>query len=526
MRKITLLLLFLVFGSQLSAQSVKTPDEIYGQLFRDVQMQKVFSDGKTFVDCVPRRDPALIVSDYQKLKSASGDVKALKAFVDSNFILPQSAADSYRSDNSRSVRLHIEQLWNLLQRQPDKPVDGSSLLPLPHPYIVPGGRFREIYYWDSYFTMLGLQASKKTEIMENMIQNFAYLIDHYGHIPNGNRSYYLSRSQPPFFAQMVGLLAQEKGDQVYSKYLPSLKKEYEYWMKADKSKLPPGSAYRYVVNVNGSFVNRYWDERGTPRQESYREDVETVRKSGREAEKMYRDLRSAATSGWDFSSRWFADGRSLSTIETTDIVAVDLNALLYGLEQTLARASILTGNKKAAAMYKLKAAGRLKFLNQYCWNATDGMYYDYNFKTRKQMKVPSLATVYPLFFKMSSADQAAKVAGNIRQKFLKPGGLPTTLTDTGEQWDAPNGWAPLQWMAIQGLENYRHSELARDIATRWVKLNIRVFHQTGKLMEKYNVMDLHLIAGGGEYPSQDGFGWTNGVLLKLMDEYQLDDSSR
>jgi alpha,alpha-trehalase len=389
--------------------------------------------------------------------------------------------------------------------------------------MVPGGRFREIYYWDSYFTMLGLQESKETELMENMVRNFAYLINTYGHIPNGNRSYYLSRSQPPFFSLMVGLLAEVEGDSVYQTYLPAMEKEYEYWMQAEKGKLNSQLADGYVVKIDKYTVNRYWDDRETPRQESYREDVETAAVSGRKIEEMYKHLRSGATSGWDFSSRWFADGKNIKTIETTDIIPVDLTSLLFGLEQTLYNTYLKIGNTSKAADYKSRSESRIKFLNQYCWNEQDGLYYDYNFRTKKQMKIPSLATVYPLFFKMASGAQAKKVAGNIKGKFLKSGGLTTTLNNTGQQWDAPNGWAPLQWMAIRGLENYRQHDLAREVAERWVKLNVKVFHRTGKLMEKYNVMDTNLEAGGGEYPSQDGFGWTNGVLLKLMNKYKLED---
>jgi alpha,alpha-trehalase len=527
MRKITALILFLILCDDVSAQTariVKTPDVIYAELFTDIQMEKVFPDGKTFVDCVPKRKPQEILADFRLKKGNPGF--SLKSFVENNFIVPVNPVSAYQSDTSKSVKLHIQELWTLLQRKPDKEIEGSSLLPLPNPYIVPGGRFREIYYWDSYFTMLGLQESKETDLMENMVKNFAYLINTYGHIPNGNRSYYLSRSQPPFFSLMVGLLAEVRGDSVYQNYLPAMEMEYQYWMQADQVK--PGSdlANRYSVKVNEYVMNRYWDNRETPRQESYREDSLTAKDSGRNAEEMYTHLRAGATSGWDFSSRWFADGKSISTIETTDIIPVDLTSLLYGLEQTLYQTYQKMGNAGKAANYKSLSESRIKFLNQYCWNELDGFYYDYNFRTKKQVKVPSLATVYPMFFKMSSGAQAKKVSNNIKAKFLKSGGLTTTLNNTGQQWDAPNGWAPLQWMAIQGLENYRHHDLARDIAERWTSLNIKVFHRTGKLMEKYNVTDTNLEAGGGEYPSQDGFGWTNGVLLKLMNKYEIEDLKR
>lgn len=529
MRKFSALLALLVLPYSISAQttqtktsgSTRTPDAVYAELFTQVQMERVFPDGKTFVDCVPKRKPLEILADFRIKKSNPGF--SLKSFIDSNFIVPVNPVSSYRSDTSKSVKIHIQQLWPLLQRKPDKEVEGSSLLPLPNPYIVPGGRFREIYYWDSYFTMLGLQESKETGFMENMVKNFAYLIDSYGHIPNGNRSYYLSRSQPPFFSLMVALLSESKGDSIHQAYLPALEKEYQYWMQVNQVKLNSAGTDRYAVKVNGYTMNRYWDEREIPRQESFREDSLTSAASGRNSKEMYRHLRAGATSGWDFSSRWFADGKTIKTIQTTDIIPVDLTSLLFNLEQTLFNVYSKSGNKAKAVYYKVRADNRIKFLNKYCWNEQDGLYYDYNFRTNKQVKTPSLATVYPLFFKMASVSQGQKVAANIKTKFLKSGGLTTTLNKTGQQWDAPNGWAPLQWMAIQGLENYRQHDLAKDIAERWVNLNIKIFHRTGKLMEKYNVMDTNLEAGGGEYPSQDGFGWTNGVLLKLMNKYNIED---
>ncbi len=521
MKRITSSFLFLLLGSNLLAQSVQTPDKIYGDLFVDVQMNKIFPDGKTFVDCIPKGEPEVIVADYHKIKNNPAIKFSLKMFVEENFTIPVSPTSTYKSDTSANVKFHIEKLWDVLQRNPDAVVKGSSLLPLPNSYIVPGGRFREINYGDSYFTMLGLQESKKFDMMENMIKNFAYLIENYGHIPNGNRTYYLSRSQPPFFASMVGLLAESKGEDIYETYLPALEKEYIYWMRSDKKQLNTALADNYAVKVGGYIVNRYWDSLSIPRQESYRDDVETAMKTKRNKQVVYRNLRAGATSGWDFSSRWFVDAKTLSTIQTIDIAPVDLNSLLFNLEYTLYTIYKKKGLSDKASVYKQAFTNRAKFINQYCWNKQDGCYYDYNFKTKKQVKTPTLAMAYPLFFKIASQEQANKVAAKLKKDFLKPGGLTTTLNRTGQQWDAPNGWAPLQWMAIQGVENYKQHALAREIGSRWINLNVKVFKNTGKLMEKYNVMDTHLEAGGGEYPSQDGFGWTNGVLLKLMNKYQM-----
>ncbi|HYJ64893.1 MAG TPA: trehalase family glycosidase, partial [Parafilimonas sp.] len=192
-----------------------TPDELYGTLFKDVQLKKIFPDNKTFVDCTPKRNAADIVKDYLNIKDDNTSNADIKKFVEENFIIPAPASPAYHTDIKDNVVEHIEELWDVLQRNSDKPVEGSSLVALPFPYIVPGGRFQEIYYWDSYFTMLGLAKSDKWNVIENMIENFAYLINKFGHIPNGNRTYFLSRSQPPYFSCMVELLALHKGTHIY-----------------------------------------------------------------------------------------------------------------------------------------------------------------------------------------------------------------------------------------------------------------------------------------------------------------------
>ncbi len=487
--------------------SFTTPDEALGDLFKEVQLHKVFEDGKTFVDCTAKYPYEDIRKDYQQKKDRPDF--DLKTFVLENFDLPPSISSDFKSDPSQSALEHVEALWPVLQRESDADVAGSTLIPMPQPYIVPGGRFREVYYWDSYFTMLGLVESGRFDLIEDMLDNFAHLINTVGHIPNGNRTYYITRSQPPFFAQMVDLMAVHKGDSVYEKYKLALKKEYEFWMEGQNATDTP---IKHCVATPSGIMNRYYDLGDTPRQESYREDYELVQKT-KGGSKMYRDLRSGAESGWDYSTRWFADGKTIETIETTDIIPVDLNALMYGFEEVLIK-SFKDDTAYVAAM-KTSMEARKEFLNDYCWNEKEGTFEDYNWVKQKQTGIQSLAMVYPLFFKMVSQEQADKVASFVEHNFLKPGGLPATLNHSGQQWDAPNGWAPLQWMAIRGLENYGHSSLAKAIAKRWVALNEKVYANTGKFVEKYNVEDMTLEAGGGEYPVQDGFGWSNGVYLAL-----------
>lgn len=499
------------------------PAERWGQLFVDVQMAKVFPDGKTFVDCTPKQPAEEILAAYEAMKEEPEF--QLKAFVLEHFELPKNYASGFTSDPSRSPAAHINALWPVLTREPDNQSTMGSLIPLPNAYVVPGGRFGEIYYWDSYFTMLGLEVAGKTDMIRNMLDNFAYLIDTVGFIPNGNRDYFLTRSQPPFFAAMVDLLVQselESTDQqaVYLRYLPQLEKEYAFWMNGEEQVSAENPAVKHVVRLpEGEILNRYWDEGDYPREEMHRDDIETAEKAeGRPAEQVYRDLRSACESGWDFSSRWFADPERLETVQTTQIIPVDLNALLYNLELILSKANALNGMTDRAALYEEIADQRRAAIQKYLWDEQESFYQDYNFVEKAFTGQRSLAAVYPLFFNIASPQQAAYVAGVLERDFLSDGGLVSTLTHNGQQWDAPNGWAPLQWMSIKGLRNYGEDELAQRVRDNWVALNVKVYENTGKMVEKYNVEDMGLEAGGGEYPVQDGFGWTNGVLLRLLSE--------
>jgi alpha,alpha-trehalase len=485
-------------------------------LLRDVQMERIFPDGKTFLDCLPAYDDPKINEKYLEQKELPGF--DLSKFVSDHFELPVPVSKGYSSDANKTLEENIETLWGYLTRQPDK--SGGSLIPLPFPYIVPGGRFGEIYYWDSYFTMLGLKVSGRKEMIENMVKNFSYLIDRFGYIPNGNRTYFIGRSQPPFFSHMVQLLASVKNNEILINYLPPLVKEHEFWMKgADQLSETNSSLYHTVRMPGGEVLNRYWDENETPRPESYREDMELSHHSDQESNILFRHLRAGAESGWDYSSRWFKKPDSFDSIYTTDIVPVDLNCLLFHLEQTIAEANQLNGNTALSRKYQTLATKRKDSIQKYLWNKGQGFYFDYDIKQNKQKQSLTLAGVFPLFVKIAHDADATLVENVIREKFLRPGGLVSTLETTGQQWDAPNGWAPLQWTTITGLENYGQTDLAKTIAKRWIQLNADVFKRTGKLMEKYNVVDTQLEAGGGEYAGQDGFGWTNGVLLGLIRKY-------
>ena len=478
-------------------------------LFDAVQKCKIFEDQKVMADAIPLSPISEINQYFNTEKDQSGF--DLKDFILRHFDFDQPAQAISRSQ-TLPIDEHIEKLWDELTRTAD--VEKGTLLKLPKPYLVPGGRFNEFFYWDSYFVMLGLQVSGRIEMMENIVENCASLINEFGFVPNASRTYFLSRSQPPYFSLMLDLLAESTNDKtVYARYFDSLEKEYEFWMDG-AAELENGNQYRHVLKTKaGAVLNRYFDDENKPRPESYMIDMEDAEMS--QNPEFYRNIRAACESGWDFSSRWFADGNSIRTIEILNLAQVDLNCLLWHSENTLAKASELQNFEEKKNNYRKKAEARKMAIDQYFWSEGDKIYKDYNIKSESQTSSEHIATLYPLFLKLANQEQAKAVSETIKDKFLKVGGLMTTTQDSGQQWDAPNAWAPYQWLGYLAMKNYGFEALAEDIKNNWCTNVERIYRNTGKLMEKYNAIDIQSIAGGGEYPNQDGFGWTNGVYIQL-----------
>ncbi|MGQ0646430.1 MAG: alpha,alpha-trehalase TreA [Gemmatimonadaceae bacterium] len=492
------------------------PSHALGPLFHDVQMAALFPDSKTFADARPVRPPEEIGARYAAARDSAGFV--LWSFVDANFVLPGAAGEGYRGDSTHTMEQHIRALWPVLTRPPDTADPHSSLIPLPNAYVVPGGRFREVYYWDSYFTMLGLVESDRLDLVRSMLRNFAHLVRTVGHIPNGNRTYYLNRSQPPYFAAMVAMYGRATDTVQALEFLDALEAEHAFWMEG-ADRLAPGEAYRRVVKLSdGSLFNRYWDDRAEPRPESHREDFRlgaSLPESQREA--FFRNVRASAESGWDFSSRWMRNPSDLRTLETTDLVPVDLNSLMYNAEQVIAalrRSRGQAGDEAVASRFAAAAAARRTAIRAHMFDSTAGFFFDVRWKTAERVTDrPTLAAAAPLYFGVATQAQGQAVAARLEHEFLKPGGFVTTLVTSGQQWDAPNGWPPLTWLTIEGVRRYGRADLADMARDRWLGLNRRTYRATGKMTEKYDVVDLNRVAGGGEYPTQDGFGWSNGVAL-------------
>jgi alpha,alpha-trehalase len=501
------------------ADAPPTPGRRFGELFVAVQTTRVFRDSKTFVDCAPRRPPDVILADYHARRDAPGF--DLPRFVHDNFEVQRPPDSHYVSDPGQSLVEHIDGLWDVLTRDPRAHPAHSSLLPLPLPYVVPGGRFGEICYWDSYFTMIGLAESGRHDLLRAMIDNFAWLVDRYGHVPNGNRTYYLSRSQPPVFALMVALAARHRlADPL--QYLPRLRREHAFWMRPGDA-LRPGEASLHCVRMpDGALLNRYRDALDVPREEAYAEDLATAAAQvARPAAEVYRELRAAAASGWDFSSRWYDEGAGLPGTRTTSIVPVDLNAFLFALESLVARLYAADGDAEGAHAFTWAARTRRAAMQRWLWDEPAGAFLDYDLLRDRRRSALTGASAAPLYVGLATPRQARRSADAFASRLLLEGGIATTRAASGEQWDSPNGWAPLHWMAIAGCRRYGLAALADEIRRRWLATVGSLYRREAKLVEKYALVHAPegAIGGcGGEYPLQDGFGWTNGVTRRLLHE--------
>ena len=482
------------------------------ELFAQVQQAGLFEDSKTFADVTVKSSWQEVIAAFAHEQHIPGFT--LEAFVNKHFVLPEPVAPLENVQRTTPLA-YVESMWNALTRQPDASPAGhspkNSLIALAKPYIVPGGRFREIYYWDSYFTALGLMDAGREDMVINMLDNFVDLIAEVGCIPNGNRAYYHTRSQPPVLALMYHLVAARLSPAQSAKVNAALHQEYAFWMEGEASLSDTHVAHKRVVRMpDGKVLNRYYDNSATPRPESWREDIHTAKALGASSNEFYRHIRAACESGWDFSSRWLAEPTSLASIRTTEIVPVDLNALLYTLEQTLSELSQTPADKQH---YQERATARQQAIQAYLWQQE--YFYDYHYPSQRTTNVISAAAMVPLFTGLATTAQAKAVKNTLVAQLLKPGGVVTTALATSQQWDTPNGWAPLQFFTTHGLIRYGYDSLAADIMQRFVTTVERQFAESGVMMEKYNVCEPELTASGGEYAVQLGFGWTNGVYKRF-----------
>ncbi|EIE21836.1 glycoside hydrolase [Coccomyxa subellipsoidea C-169] len=408
-----------------------------------------------------------------------------------------------------------------VQEQPER----HTLLPLPGYFFIPGQRFRELYYWDTYWVVKGLLVSQMPASAETVVKNLLHLLQEHGHVPNGSRSYYLNRSQPPLLSSMVSLIYEAKRDTLFLlEAFEALQQEYKYWNQ-------PPKAVR-LVGPNGSTVSlsRYYANTTQPRPESYREDVATAALLGgskTEAEGLFRDIASAAESGWDFSSRWMADGRSLASLQTTRVIPADLNAFLFKFEFDMARFAEILGKPSLQEMYSSASESRRSAMNALMWHESSACWKDLILDRQPPATGVFASSYIPLWTGVAApgSEQATRCLNSLQASgLMQRGGIATSLSETGQQWDGRNAWPPLQAMLIEAAEavgraQMRASPDGRLLAQAWLETCFAAWRKHRQMFEKYDASKPGDPGGDGEYPVQAGFGWTNGVALSLLQDY-------
>jgi len=420
-----------------------------------------------------------------------------------------------------------------IRRLPEDPahIREQGLLYLPKPYVVPGGRFNEMYGWDSYFIQLGLLRDGEIELAKDMADNFLYEIRLYGRILNANRTYYLTRSQPPFLTEMLLGVYRKTGDRAWlAGSVDAAEKYYGYWTR-EPHLTPQTGLSRYIDLGEGpspEVLSSEINDAGHTHYDLVREYFRTHRVTDYDVSRFYdrqRDQltpafykadRSMRESGFDPSSRF-----GPFNADILDYDPVCLNSLLYVMENDMAEILQIVGREAEAPSWRARAKERAERVNQLMWDAHDGLYYDYNFEQKQVRRYPFLTTFYPLWAGIASAKQAARVRESLG-KFERPGGLRTSANQSGDQWDAPFGWAPLHLIAVEGLRRYGYNEDAERIAEKFLSMVHHEFRQTGTILEKYDVerraADIRGEVRYGYSSNEVGFGWTNGVFKVLVDE--------
>ncbi len=363
------------------------------------------------------------------------------------------------------------------------PKDEKMYIGLPNPFVSPSSGIynRDQFYWDSYFTILGLIEEGEVSLSKGMVDNFVYLYNRFGIIPSRNRFYNLGISQIPFLTSMA--------IEVF-KVLKDKK-----WLKK-------------VAEVAVKELDEYWVNKREKRNHF------VYRGLSRYCDPFFTDLTAEHESGWDMTSRF--------NNKCLDHLPIDLNSCLFKYESDLSEIFEILGEELKSKTYLLKAKKRKIEISRLMWNERKGFFFDYDYKTKSQSNFYSIAGFYPLWAGLASLKQAKKLKDNLKRLEYK-GGLANTqkrgLSKRFKQHDYPNGWPQQHWIVVSGLLNYGFRRDAKRIAKKWLNVNSKVFRKTGKFWEKYDVVSCD-IGKDGRYNTQSGFGWTNAVFLKLAKEIE------
>lgn len=417
-------------------------------------------------------------------------------------------------------------------------VTGPGLLYLPRPYVVPGGRFNEMYGWDSFFIQMGLLRDGESALAKDMADNFLYEIQEYGKILNANRTYYLTRSQPPFLTGMILATYHNTQDRKWlADSVPAIEKYYQYWTR-EPHLTPETGLSRYFALGEGpapEVTSSELDQKGRTDYEVVRQYFHTHRITDYDpsqyydsdkdqlTELFYKGDRSMRESGFDPSNRF-----GPFSVNIIHYDPVCLNSLLYLMETQSAGIMDILNRAKEAAKWRERAQERAERINRLMWDPAHGLYFDYDFVRKRVRQYPFLTTFYPLWAGIASTEQASRVVRNL-PLFEAAGGLQTSTHHSGDQWDAPYGWAPLEWIAVQALRRYGYRQEADRISKKFLKLVLQDYERHGTIVEKYDVVHLRSDLGHGilfgYHSNEAGFGWTNAVFTALLDELPAKDQS-
>ncbi|KAJ8972941.1 hypothetical protein NQ317_013212 [Molorchus minor] len=556
MKQLTVLIA--VFSYRVSCDTIQSCESLIycqGKLLDTVQKARVFDDSKTFVDMIQRNPANVTLANFENLMDSTDDHptdEEVTQFVTDNFVSEGELEDWSPADykNNPKFLKKIEDIvvrdfartlvsiWPSLARKvkpevTDNP-DRHSLIPVPNGFMVPGGRFKELYYWDSYWIIKGLLLSEMTDTARGMLENFLSLVQRFGFVPNGSRIYYLNRSQPPLLSLMAGLYVEATKDVDWlEKNIDTLESELKWWLN------------NRVIDIERDGVKytlaHYASESGTPRPESYYEDIRTCAVYGEEEkENCYQNLKSGAESGWDFSSRWIFDPKggtnsNLTHVEAKRVIPVDLNSYLCKAFKQLSVFYELLGDADKAIQWLEKSSSWQKSIELVLYDRTDGIWYDYDSALQQPRKLFFPSNFAPLWAGSYDVSLSDEYGSRAARYFTDTGimdytgGIPTSLDQSGEQWDYPNAWPPLQEIVVLGLKqtgNEEAAKIAETFARRWVDANIRGYNSDKVMFEKYDAVHSGQYGGGGEYTVQSGFGWSNGVALSLINNFYVEGDNK
>ncbi|XP_060876009.1 trehalase-like [Metopolophium dirhodum] len=519
-------------------------------------MFEVFNDSKTFVDMKMKYLPNETEVSFNK-KMSDWNYKPTKdlltEFVNEYFVKEDSefekwiptdwirepkVLNSIKDEKLKNWTIEINAIWLNLGRKIKDDVrlhpESYSIIYLPNPIIIPGGRFREVYYWDSFWIIRGLLICEMHTTAKGMISNYISMVKTFGHVPNGGRIYYSKRSQPPMLIPMVKSYLDSTNDmQFVIDNINELEVEFKYWL----------TQHNVTIHKNGKHYTLavYKDESIGPRPESYREDITNAQSLTTESEResFYSELKAAAESGWDFSSRWYIlngtnKGNLLNT-KTRSIIPVELNSIVYWNAKILSDFYREMNNTVKASIYEKISLQWIDAVTAVLWDEEVGSWLDFDLINNVKRNFFYPTNLSPLWTECYAKNNTNYLVTKILQylnnaKILNyVGGIPTTLRESGQQWDFPNAWAPLQYITVMALDNTGHRDakiLASKIASKWICNNYLAFKRENEMFEKYLVNATGKAGlSNGEYPIQTGFGWTNGVILELLQKYGFTASS-